>query len=209
MNQNAEPPIIEAEVFDDARTLRVHFNAAAYFEGLTDEQLEAFIALAPQRDAESDKIAECCARSDLTVSNFFARKPALQANGKDQNGFECEYDLEAVIAYANNRTANPPEIRFIYSMLSQQLRRWNELQPNNIFRRTERHPDHKGTNQWCMVSENGGFSAILENSPVNTHKIFALLAKNRRIPDDVIAAMLNVYFDHLETLREASPTVQP
>lgn len=195
---------IFALVYDHAGTISLEFDAVAYFEELTLEQLNAFLEQPPENEWQSRVIAECCSAVDESVAQFFAQKPEYLPRTKKLNNFDCEYSLEHVKAYVKRRielAARAPEPE---TPLERQLALWAVIDPKQVFRRKTRQPKHQGIDSWCLAMEGSSYSPILVNSPVNSRKFFELLARLEPVPDAVLALMLEPYIRHLCLDKEVS-----
>lgn len=96
------PLHVTAEIHDDTHTLSVPFNAAPYFEQLSDRELVEFINTAPSADEDTDAIALHLEDLLPDVGAFFRMKAEVQPFSGETNGFEVTYEMADVIRLARD-----------------------------------------------------------------------------------------------------------
>ena len=100
--KNGLPPVVNAEMHDDAQTLSLTFEVTAYFDSLTDFEIRDWLEERHRKNCQSDAVAYHMQPLNSRVAGFFALKPAKQRNG-DTNGFECSVDFRSLEEYASAR----------------------------------------------------------------------------------------------------------
>lgn len=98
LDQIQEPEIL-VDLRDVTGAQEITFDARLHFLRMSDLELATFIHTRPSGDHVADQIALDLQDELPAVHQFFLHMPAHQANG-DDNGFEVQYAMKDVIAYA-------------------------------------------------------------------------------------------------------------
>jgi len=96
--------MIHAECHSDDHVVEVKFDATAWFEKATDEEIKALAACDWGGDYPGDAVAEWMAEHDASVKALF---DYLALRPKEPLGFECHVDATDALAWIK---ANRPSL---------------------------------------------------------------------------------------------------